>query len=326
MTTPISPSVGQGLMFLEGGPGQDPGYGAIGLRRALSIGLQEGVVDANSYKVTEKGAGADMSVDVDADDPGGAVVEGDTISAQGLYTVAPHSTTINESIAAADPTDPRIDQAILEAADDTHAAGGLNEGRVRIVAGTPTAGATKDNRSGAASLPASAIRLADIEVGAGATSITDADIRDRRPWARGAHKRVKRTSNASAVDDYTNTNTSFVEVDATNIKPRIECSGALVVAELLGEVSHGSDNAENGFRIWIDGAQWDGNQSDHSAAGASGLDGGVLARWVATPSAGSHQFSPAWAVSAGTGTLAARATSALIFRVYEDVRQDTSND
>jgi hypothetical protein len=134
-----------------------------------------------------------MSVDIAASTGDGALVQGDSVTAQGLYTVPPHTAVINEAITAAHATLPRLDQIVLEALDDTHAGGGLNKARIRVINGTATAGATLDNRTGAAALPSSCLRLADVLVGAADTSITTAEIRDRRstfgvtPMARVYH-------------------------------------------------------------------------------------------------------------------------------------------
>jgi len=178
----IVPSLGHGCVSTQAGV--TLGYDAIDDRRAWT-GMQrgEGVSTYNSFRVSQRGAGANMSVDVNMDDI--AQVRGDSVALQGLYTIAPHSTTANVDIAAADASNPRIDLVVLEALDDTHAAGGLNKARVRVVTGTATVGATLDNRTGAPSTPDSAILLADVLVAAGATSIANASIRDRRSFSSG---------------------------------------------------------------------------------------------------------------------------------------------
>jgi hypothetical protein len=177
--------LGHGLLFTQGGVGASPGYDCIDLRRALSPGLQEGYVDSGAYAVTQRGAGANLSVDIAAG-TGAALVQGDSVTAQGLYTIPPHgSATINEAITAAHATLPRIDQVVLEALDDTHAGGGSNKSRTRVIDGTATAGATLVNRTGAAALPSSCKRLADVVVPALDTTITNDQIADRRTDALG---------------------------------------------------------------------------------------------------------------------------------------------
>src|ERR1041384_984965 len=130
MTTPIVPSLGSGVPFTQTGPGVSPGYGAIDLRRSEGVTLQEGAVEAGAYKVVQRASGANMSVDIGAT-AGSLVVQGDTVTGQGLYVIPRHAATINEAIAAADSTNPRIDQIILEVKDDTVDASGSNLSQTR---------------------------------------------------------------------------------------------------------------------------------------------------------------------------------------------------
>jgi len=169
-------------------------YTAWDLRRAFgAFPGGEGVEHFGSFRVLQRQAGANMSVDIGATGVGlmQAYVRGDTRGGQGIYTVdnidraAPTADTyvaqLNDVVTSNASGNPRLDQVILEIADQQHA-GASNLAQTRVVAGTPTAGATLDNRSGAAALPASAIRLADILVANGAVSIVTADIRDRRQY------------------------------------------------------------------------------------------------------------------------------------------------
>lgn len=180
MTTTISASLGQGPLTQQG-VGTTPGYDAITIRRiAETDEVGEGVTTYGSYRVSQRGAGANMSVDVNMD--AYAYVRGDAVSLQSLYKIPPHNATINETVSTADATNPRVDRVILECKDTTHDASGSNLAQTRVVAGTPTGGATLDNLSGAAAVPSSALLLADVLVGAAVSSITNANIRDRRAF------------------------------------------------------------------------------------------------------------------------------------------------
>lgn len=183
MSTTIGPALGHGP-WTQQGVGTTPGYDAIDFRRSVT-GFErgEGVSTYGSFRVSQRGAGANMSVDVNMDD--GAWVRGDAVSLQGLYYVAPHSATINEVITAADATNPRIDRVVLEVKDTQHDASGSNLAQTRVIAGTPTGGATMDNLTGAAAVPSSSLLLADVLVAATDTSITDSEIRDRRAFIAG---------------------------------------------------------------------------------------------------------------------------------------------
>lgn len=185
MAVKIEPSLGDGVFLTQQGVGASPGYSAIDIRRQVStLSLQSGVIGQEAFLVKERKAGANMSVDVEAN-KGFAAVEGTTIAFQGLYEVSPHKEVVNLAIAAANETNPRIDQVILRVFDNVIDSSAKNEAVLEVLAGTPTSGATLENRSGAAALPASAIRLADVLVPAKATTIVAGDLRDRRPWARG---------------------------------------------------------------------------------------------------------------------------------------------
>lgn len=184
MTTTISPSLGHSVSFTQQGTGTSPGYDAVELRR-VHTGFErgEGVATYGSYRVSQRGAGANMSVDISQDD--GAWIRGDAVALQGLYQVPPHNATINETVAASDPTNPRIDRVVLEVQDNVHDASGGNLARTRVITGTPSGGATLDNLTGAAAVPSSAIVLADVLVPALSSSVVDANIRDRRPFNAG---------------------------------------------------------------------------------------------------------------------------------------------
>jgi hypothetical protein len=184
MATDVAPALGHGALFLQAGV--PLGYDAIDLRRFISAahGGQEKPLSYGSYKVSQRAAGANLSVDVAANSGQGCLVGGDSVAEQGLYFIPPHQAVMNEAIAAADVTNPRNDLVVLEALDDTHAGGGLNKSRVRVVTGTPNASAAKDDAygvNGTPSVPTSSMPLAVVNVPASDTTISDGQISDRRP-------------------------------------------------------------------------------------------------------------------------------------------------
>lgn len=166
-------------------------YTAWDLRSAMESAPGEGVADAGSFKVLQRQAGAAMSVDIGATGIGlqRAWVRGEGRGGQGLYlcdsidrtapTVDTYVAQLTDTVTAADPTNPRIDQVVLEVLDQQHS-GSSNIAQIRVVAGTPTGGATLDNRTGAAALPSNAILLADLNITAALASVLTANIRDRR--------------------------------------------------------------------------------------------------------------------------------------------------
>jgi hypothetical protein len=184
MANPVTvvPALGYGLLMSQTGP--SAGYSAVDDRRQFPDLLTgEGVSTYESFRVQQRGAGANMSVDIGQDER--AWIRGDSIALQGSYCVPPSAATLNVDVPAASASNPRLDLVVLEALDDAHDVGGLSLARVRVVAGTPTSGSTLDNRTGAAALPASSLHLADILVAISDTSITTAEIRDRRAFIAG---------------------------------------------------------------------------------------------------------------------------------------------
>jgi microcystin-dependent protein len=182
LTTVISPSVGHAPSFTNAGVGTSPGYDAVDRRRAYGSAFREGVLALLAWKVTENSP-TGMSVVIDAD-VAGAHILGDSVVDQGVYYCPPHTANIVETVSAADVTNPRIDRVVLEIKDNAHDSSGLNTVQTRVLAGTPTSGATLQNQSGVAALPVSALWLADFLVPASATTVINANIRDYRTYGR----------------------------------------------------------------------------------------------------------------------------------------------
>lgn len=328
----ISPTLGHPVMYTQGGvydiDNSGVGGDAIDLRRSLvgSACPQEGVLASGDWKVTA--TSGDMTVDVAAD-TGIAVVQGDSVTAEGLYTVAPHSDTITLTHDAASSSAPRLDQIILQVRNDESDGSGENDARCLILKGTATAGATLTNRTGAATLPDTAILLADVLVPANATSLSTSDLRDRRPWARGAYSRTVRTTNASSGSNYTVGSSSLTEVDATNLKPRIECTGVPVRVTLLasGLIAAKGDNGK--LALSVDGsatiADGDATALEIVFQGPeSGYAMNLCWSGIYMPTAGSHTFALA-ASTSGSLTLDASASVPLQWIIEELVRPDASN-
>lgn len=168
-------------------------WSAWGLRDTSPRPAGEGVQVQTAFYVLPRQAGVNMSVDVGITGTGlmEAWVRGDTRGGQGLYRVdnidrtAPTASTyvpqINVTVSNNAAANPRLDIVVLEVVDMEHIGGGTATAQIRVIAGTATAGATLDNRAGAAAVPSSALLLADILVPAlESTSIDLVDIRDRR--------------------------------------------------------------------------------------------------------------------------------------------------
>lgn len=305
----------------------------IDLRRALTPGLQEGAYAAGSLEVTQRGAGANMSVDIAAsthENGISALVQGDSVTGQALYPVPPHTAVINETITAAHATLPRVDAVILEVQDHVHDASGANIVRTRVVAGTATSGATlnnaRDGSHGGAAIPSNALHLADVLVAGAASSIANSVIRDRRKWARGIFCRLARTSNVSI------TGTSFADI-ASELSARFECSGAPVRISLSCElILQSGGPAQISLRPTIDGSAIEASGSSghflREAPASSAQSDPLYVEYVWTPSAGSHILTWQAKTNTGTWTLAGDSTifSNAIVCVEEILQQNTKNN
>lgn len=309
---------------------QTQSYTAAKDRYALSrLDLQPGVFGAGDFKATQRGAGANMSVDIAAGD---AWVAGTDTTRQGNYMVTNDALvnvatdTTGVAWAVGNGSLPRIDQVILRLFDtqDGSSANGnkTSDGaQLLVLLGTATSGATLDNRTGAAALPSSCIRLADVLVPAAATTVTTANIRDRRPWARGAYFRATRSA-----ADYTTGSASFVPIDSTNLLPRIECSGNPLKIMLLSQWTHSVGSGTVILTPWIDSAAAGVGTNGLTRTQQSVAVADILAAtFDVVPSAGSHTVGVAYATSAATLTLNASATRSLIMTIEEIVRPNASN-
>jgi hypothetical protein len=292
----------------------------------MDLPIQAGVRDPSGMKVSQRSAGANKTVDIAA---GAGWVKGSFSARQGLYHVfndAVYNLTIPDNATG----NPRLDQIVCRINDTTDGGGVADNTEFFVVQGTPTAGATLDNRNGAeGTLPTSSLLIADVLAGAGFSSITNSVIRDRRPWSWGAYRQIIRTSNAAAGNDYTTTSTTYVDVDSTNLKPRIECSGVPLRITFYGGMNHSASDAQYGVVFGVDGTSYLNDATNPWTTRTTGATQSnlVVRQWDYVPTPGSHQFSLMWkAVTAGTVTMLARATMPMQFTIQELLRQSAVND
>jgi len=128
----------------------------------------------NKLVVTQTGSPS-MAVIVRS---GVAWVPGTEAGSQGSYGVL-NDADVTLSISAAHPTLPRIDIVAFKV-QDTQYSGAVNSCSLVVVTGT-AAGSPS-----APAAPANSIVLANVAVAAAATSITNANITDKRTWLTGA--------------------------------------------------------------------------------------------------------------------------------------------
>ncbi len=130
--------------------------------------LSEGVIGLSSLKVSQRGAGANFSVDVSA---GFCAITGDDVALQGKY-VCQNTAVVNLAIASPPVSGSRIHRVIARIKDKTHNGGwSTYEWTLEVLA---------DVGSGTPVQPDSAITLALVTVNFNDTATTDARINDQR--------------------------------------------------------------------------------------------------------------------------------------------------
>lgn len=280
-----------------------------------------------SFEVTQRGAGVNLSVDIaanisDAQGSGiAAVVMGDSVTAQGLYAVPPHSVAINEAVAAAHATLPRVDRVVLEIQDNTHDASGQNRFQVRVISGTATSGATLDNLTGVAAVPSNCLLLADVHVPATDTTIANSQIRDRRKWARGAYMYFEGDNSGDATD----TTGNYVVGGGVTAK-RLELSGAPLEVRFTGQLANSSAGSSSAATVIYDATNLGETRVTSPAANETD---NFCFQDVSTPAAGSHTFAMGFStVTATTTTATLRNSNGIVPRliVREIVGQSTANN
>lgn len=240
------------------------------------------------------------------------------VNASGVLVCTTPVSTVLGSIPAA--VNNRIDQVVVDSAGVVTRLAGTSDLAGNTLAANPQTG------GGRATVPAGSKLLHDIQVTS--AGVQAANRRDRRPWARGAFRRILRNANAGGGQDYV-PGSALAAIDATNLTVRIECSGAPVRLSFQGRA--GVPNATTiVMAAYIDGTPVDGAGSVGEGIAGFGNSGNGAAdfnlSWdqVTIPPAGSHIFAPAWR-SSGGGLLYARNVIPVNFTIEELVRQDADN-
>lgn len=281
------------------------GYSAMDLRRLIKAeAFQEGVCAGegatSGFKAIPSGTALKIAF---TNSSYGAIVDGDTLAEQGsYYQKAPAGGIPNLDLATAPhATLPRIDQVVLEIKDNQHDGSGLNIGRLRVVDGVATAGATLNNRLGAAALPSTAIRICDLLVPAAyaAAFVADTHIRDRRQWAAGAFFAGRVTAGGlSAISS-----SSWAGVNPGNLGRRIECSGTALLMTLSGSATATAGVHEYAFDVDSTLLSTStGTTRRRKATFAATTSYVVDIAWWETPSQGSHFIQPIERAASGSAT------------------------
>lgn len=167
------------LFLQKTGADADVTYSATQYRYGLVPAMLPvtGVIDpygSSALAVTQRGAGANFSVDVAA---GRAVIPGGDVALQGSYVVA-NDATVNVATPSAPGSGTRVHRLVLQIRDK------LNNGAYTTYDGILSL--LQDTGSGTPATPASAISLATISISAGQANVSNSNITDTRAWARPA--------------------------------------------------------------------------------------------------------------------------------------------
>lgn len=208
---------------------------------------------------------------------------------------------------------PRIDQVILTLT-------GYATGTVSVLAGTASVGATLANRTGAAALPASAIRLADVLVtnGFAGPFVADTSLRDRRPWARGFY-------NALQGDGAADVSVVGAAVSMGQTVRRVELSGAPVRVTLSGRAWNAGAGNTVTFQAFFDGV--DSGAGIYTITSPAAAEPDVFtAQWTfLAGNTGSHLLAIGIGAPAGTGTLA-NSGGQFFWVTYEEIVKQNANN
>lgn len=277
-------------------------------------GLQEGVLAAGDLKVSQRAAGgANMSVDVAS---GAGWIEIDSGTRQGLSHIFSDAIA-NGVVTNSHATLPRVDRIVIQYNDSSIPAGvGGDVPTLRVIAGVPTAGATLDNETGIAALPNDSMQIGTVLIPAASATVTNANIRDRRKWARGAFFEA-----VSTAGNQTTASASFVLVASSDV--RMECTGNPITM-LLRIQWEGSAVGRAQVAPYVDGVQNQPMNTVYTPAAGRGQPGHFSA--VLLPAAGSHILDwRAAIVDAMTLTIYRTAGAVMSVGVREDIRQNSSN-
>lgn len=277
--------------------------------------IQAGVVAATGLQVTP-GAGLQLSVNGGF---GWVSDTGNIVNGSGASPLIPvFANTATLTIAANASGNPRIDQIIATITD-------FGVATLSVLQGTATVGATLANRSGAAALPSSSIRLADILMpnGFAGPFVATTHIRDRRTWAKGFN-----WTDDNSSGDITGVGTTAAAGTSLfaggDIHLELGQSSA-VVAEIEGVASHTVAGARIQGGFSFDGVVPAGPAFSERMDTAGEHVFFRLMR-PALFTAGHHTLNArVWSPTAGTYTVFRNAATTLRMRVYEVLRQDTTN-
>lgn len=267
---------------------QNSTYPAALDRALIASALETGVLGAGELAVTQRGAGANMSVDVA---PGRVVVPMTDAPNQGSALC--RSTAVNNLTVTGAPGAglSRIDLVIARVYDASLIGGSINGWQLEIVTGTPA------SSPAAPASPVSSLVLAQIAVAAGQATVTNANITDRRVSGGSELAYAELTSSLTVPPNTPGSPQTVIALGSTNL------TGSPVIVEFFAPVV----TVPQGLGLQVQFLLWDGNTElgivGHMIGNAAGYPtyGPVFLRRRITPTPGAHTYSVRAFVSAGAG-------------------------
>lgn len=296
-------------IWLQGGS-----HSAENMRNLTALLLStSGIIAATDMAVTAPGG--TMTVSVAAGD---VLLKGSR-SRQGVYHLI-NDAPVSKTIAASDPTNPRYDRIVAEVRDAAYS-GAINDWRLSVVQGVAAAVPAEP------AIPADSIELARVTVGAGVTTISGANILDRRALAVGSSSLFLTKAAADAAylarTDIAHTKTATLEtttstslVDLATVGPAaaitVPASGRVLVL-LSADVFNSVAGNFNSMGFALSGANTvaaaDAVQATNgSTSNGTAMTAAVLVTGL-TP--GSTTFTAKYRVNGGTGTFYERRITVL---------------
>ncbi len=156
-------------------------YSGLDIRSVLDASIvSEGVIGLGSLRVSQRGAGANFSVDVAA---GFCAITGDDVALQGKY-LCQNTAVVNLVIPSPPVSGSLVHRVIARVKDKTHnGSWSTYEWTMEVL---------PDVGSGTPALPATAITLALVTVASGASNVVDANISGQAthafPWPGRPHQ------------------------------------------------------------------------------------------------------------------------------------------
>lgn len=301
-----------------------------------------GICNVNDWTVTQRGAGADMSVDISG---GSGYVFGSEAANQGYYHCVNDATIVNKTVGASSGTQARKDIVVARVYDSFYS-GATNLWQFEVIAGAFGTGTEP-------AVPANSYKIATIDIAISAASILTANItmRTQRYSLDGVPVFVANQTARDAltlfdglqvyrldthlIETYNGTKwfVPFVPVVTSNpgaVGPTVGTT-ELVLVTAPSVTVDGTTEVEVSF-CWYNVAQTVGTDSffirlvDGPTAGSgtniatwflnpSTSTGGGNIRTVVTPLAGAHTYTARLYRNAGTGTATLQSASGVTITV-----------